>query len=98
MKRNNWNNNFERDLIHPSIIAKHSIITEQDLLIGSGFLFNIKDFISDLYTLTNLPIDDLVNFDESNNLLNIRKTYYSNNKFSTYNELLTLTIKEIYEN
>ena len=92
------NVNFNRDLIHPSIIVKHSINTQNDLVIGSGVLINVKEFINDLYKHSNLVIDDYVMFDPSNNLKNLRKTYYSEQVFSSYDELISLTIKEIYEN
>jgi len=92
------NVNFNRDLIHPSIIVKHSINTQNDLLIGSGVVNNVKDFINDLFKYCNLTIDDYVTFDPSNNLKNLRKTYYSEKNFSSYDELISLTLKEIHEN
>jgi nucleoside-diphosphate-sugar epimerase len=90
--------NFERDVIHPSIIAKESIITNQDILVGSGELINIKNFISDLFRLHNINYDDYIKFDSKNNLPNQRKNYYSKIKYSNYNELLNLTYNDIRKN
>lgn len=90
--------NFERDVIHPSIITKESIITNQDILVGSGELINIKNFISDLFRLHNLNSDDYIKSNSKNNLPNQRKNYYSKIKYSNYNELLNLTYNDIRKN
>jgi nucleoside-diphosphate-sugar epimerase len=85
------NLNFYRDLIHPSIIVKNSLTTQKDLLIGSGELISIQKFIKDLYTISNLNYIDYISFNETNNLQNIRKNYFSKIKYSNYEELLNLT-------
>jgi nucleoside-diphosphate-sugar epimerase len=90
--------NFYRDLIHPSIIVKESIITNNDLLIGGGELINIKKFVEELFLLNNLNINDYICFNESNNLKNLRKNYYSENQYSNYKELLNLTYYDTQKN
>lgn len=91
------NIDFERDLIHPKIVVEKSISAESDLIIGSGELYNVKQFIVDLYTQTGKNIEEYLEYDDSNNLLNKRNSYYSCIKTSDYNELLNLTKKDIYE-
>lgn len=86
---------FNRDVIHPSIIAEESMKTTSDILIGSGHLTNIKQYIIDLYKLYNLNYNDFITYDRSCNLKNKRKEYYTKVKFSSYNELLLLTKNEI---
>ncbi|CAB4130314.1 hypothetical protein UFOVP117_362 [uncultured Caudovirales phage] len=90
--------NFTRDIIHPSIIVKESININQDILVGSGELINIKNFISDLFRLHNLNSDDYIKSNSENNLPNQRKNYYSKIKYSNYNELLNLTYNDIRKN
>lgn len=85
------NVNFERDLIHPSIIVKESIKRKKDFIIGSGELFNIENFIKDLYEVSNMNFDDYVTYDISNNLPNKRKNYFCSKPFSDYRELIELT-------
>lgn len=85
------NINFYRDIVHPNIIVKESIQTKTDKLIGTGELINIEKFVIDLYNSLNLNFNDYVNINDKNNLPNTRKNYYSAKKYSTYNELLTLT-------
>jgi nucleoside-diphosphate-sugar epimerase len=92
------NLDFERDIIHPSIIVRESITTNKDILVGSGELINIKNFINDLFQLYNLNFDDYIKFDSKNNLPNKRKNYYSKIKYSNYNELLNLTYNDIRKN
>lgn len=88
---------FFRDLIHPSIITKISIEAEKDVIIGSGSLINVKDFIKDLYKKYGKDFESLVNFNNKNNLKNIRNNYYSCIKYSSYEELLKKTINDLYE-
>jgi nucleoside-diphosphate-sugar epimerase len=90
--------NFIRDIIHPSIIVKESMNTNEDILIGSGELINIKDFVNDLFHLHNLNYDDYIKSDSKNNLSNQRKNYFSKLKYSNYNELLNLTYYDIRKN
>lgn len=90
--------NFKRDIIHPLTIVNNSITTNNDLLIGSGGLYNIEIFIKDLFSLYNLDYKDYIMINGSNNLPNKRKNYYSAIKYSNYDELLKLTIYDIQEN
>lgn len=88
---------FYRDLIHPKVVVDLSLITKKDIIIGSGELINVKNFINDIFTNLNKNILDYIEFDTSNNLKNIRKEYYSCDKTINYNELIKLTIKDYYE-
>ena len=90
------NTNFNRDLIHPSIIIERSIKSKEDEIIGSGNLINVKHFIIDLYKSFNMNFDNYVieNFD--NNLKMNRKEYYANtNSKYKYNKLLEHTVNDI---
>lgn len=89
--------NFTRDLIHPSIIVKESINTNEDKLIGLGKLINVETYISDLFNLHKLNYKDYLFFEKNYNLNNVRKNYFSGQSYSNYNELLTLTNKDVYE-
>jgi nucleoside-diphosphate-sugar epimerase len=91
------NVDFERDLIHPSVIVNESIKTNEDILVGSGELYNVKNFIKDIFTLYNKNSDEYILTDNKNNLNNKRNGYYSCKKYSNYNDLLNLSIKDIYE-
>jgi GDP-D-mannose dehydratase len=95
-KKNTLGNvNFLRDLVHPSVIVRNSIESTDDILVGSGELVNIENFIKDLFLHLNLKFDDYISYDENNNLTNQRKNYYSEIKYSNYNELLNLTLYDI---
>jgi len=90
--------NFTRDIIHPSIIVKESIKTDCDILIGTGELINIENFINDLFNLQNLNYNDYIKSNSENNLSNQRKNYFSKIKYSKYDELLKLTDYDIRKN
>jgi nucleoside-diphosphate-sugar epimerase len=87
--------NFSRDIIHPSIIVKESINTNQDIIVGSGELINIKDFVNDLFQLHNINSNDYIKLNNENNLPNQRKNYLSKIKYSNYKELLNLTYSDV---
>lgn len=90
--------NFDRDIIHPSIIVKESIKTNQDILVGSGELININNFINDLFLIHNLNYNDYIKTNIKNNLNNKRKNYFSEIKYSNYDELLNLTHNDTKKN
>jgi len=87
--------NMFRDLVHPSIIVNESISAKEDKLIGTGELINVKNYIEDIFTKNNLNFSDYITSNSNKNLSNIRKEYYSKIKYSSYSELLDLTIKDI---
>ena len=88
---------FDRDIIHPKIIVNESINASEDTIVGSGNLFNVKKFIIDIFNLYNKNFNEYISIESKNNLQNKRNSYYSCNPKSTYNELLELSIKDIYE-
>jgi hypothetical protein len=71
--------------------------TDRDIIVGSGELYNVRDFIGDLFQKLDKKMDNYVTQDISNNLLNKRNHYYSCSKKSSYEELINLTIKDIHE-
>jgi hypothetical protein len=89
--------NFNRDLIHPKIIVEQSINTTEDKLVGGGSLINVKDLVKDLFIKSEMKYEDYIVENITNNLPNKRKEYYSSIMYSNYDELLNLTIKDIYE-
>jgi nucleoside-diphosphate-sugar epimerase len=91
------NVDFRRDLIHPKKIADLSISAEGDIIIGSGQLINILDFIKDIYSSQGKDYREYISINTAHNLSNKRNEYYSSAKCSDYGELLDLTIKDIYE-
>jgi hypothetical protein len=76
---------------------KRKNITNKDIIVGSGELINVKNFVQDIFKLHNKKFKDYILVEEINNLPNKRKDYYSCVKYSNYEELLNLTIKELYE-
>lgn len=88
---------FDRDLIHPKIIVEKSITSDTDIVVGSGELINVKNFIIDLFKQCNKNLSDYVLINTENDLKNKRNNYYSCEKNSTYDELVKETIKDLYE-
>ena len=97
------NVNFYRDLTHPKKIVDIALKTEEDCIIGSGELINVKNFIEDIFTKLDKKIINYIEYDESNNLNINRGGYYSCEKTSNYNELINNSkndgkkISEIYD-
>lgn len=51
---------FYRDMVHAKFVIEKSIQQNQDTMIGSGKLFNVREFIKDLYRLNNLDFSYFV--------------------------------------
>lgn len=91
------NIDFDRDLIHPYIIVKESFGLKENKLVGSGELINLKKFVCDIFKLHNMNYEEYLIEKNEQNLTNVRKNYMSDIKYSDYNELLNLTIKDLHE-
>ncbi len=84
-------------MTHPKNIVDISLKTDKDCIVGSGELFNVQRFIEDIFTKLNKNIIDYIEYDNSNNLNIKRGGYYSCEKTLNYDELINLTINDIYE-
>jgi hypothetical protein len=81
-------------MVHTKFFVKKVIESESDILIGSGRLFNVKDFVYDIYSSFNLNPDKF---------LIQNKTFKVNEKFIrpsvewnyTYHDLVQETIDDI---
>lgn len=89
---------FYRDLIHPKFVVNQSITAEEDMIIGSGRLTFVNDFIRDLYKNFGMNYEDFVkeNF-ENYKEYKFRTEYYleSRNSLYTYNQLIEDTCNDI---
>lgn len=59
-KINVGNLNFYRDMVHAKFVVKKSIEQNQDSMVGSGKLFNVKEFVKILYQMNFMNFDDFV--------------------------------------
>lgn len=88
------NLDFYRDMVHTKFLVERAISVESDSMIGSGRLFNVRDFVIDLYNSFDMDYFDFVKED---------RTQKSNSKFIradvdwnyTYNDLLNDTVEDI---
>ena len=92
------NTYFNRDIIHPKCVVDKSITTENNLIVGSGRLVFVNDFIRDLYSNFNMDYDDYVSekFDYYNEYETRNEYYLKSKKYLySYNNLLKETINDI---
>ena len=89
------NINFKRDITHPKIIVNESINSYSDKIVGMGELINVKDFVIDIFDKLQLNVYDYLDFTTTDFLSNTRNEYHSEIKYSSYDELLNLTIEDI---
>lgn len=92
------NVDFQRDLIHPSIVVEKSLYCDSDVIVGSGELINVKKFIHDIFNALNLDIDNFINFLDEDFLKIRRKEHFSGISSCDYQILLDLTVKDIKNN
>ena len=89
------NTNFYRDILHPSVIVNNCLNIDNDILIGGGELIKISDFIRDLYSNFSMDYKKFIEVQDDFNLHNKRNEYFSETRYSSYQELLNLTTYDI---
>jgi len=62
---------------------------------GGVSIYNIENFVMEIYSLNNLNYFDYVVINNENSLKNFRNEYYSKIKYSSKEELLNLTYYDI---
>lgn len=86
------NTHFYRDMIHPRYVVEQSIIAEKDIIVGSGRLVFVNDFIRSLYSYFSMDYNDFVT--EKYNSEH-KKMYYLNSNKCLYNNIYNDTIRDI---
>jgi len=89
------NTYFYRDLVHPKYIVEQSIGAEEDMLVGSGRLMFVNDFIKDLYYGSRMEYSYFVTENSKHNLNIERNINYSDNYICSYEKILDETLNEI---
>ena len=85
---------IDRDIIHTDYLISQSISCDKDMIVASGILTNVKEYVKELYSLNRLKYDELV----TENLSNVSP--HKNNAFwfdteKKYNNLIKDTINDI---
>jgi hypothetical protein len=89
------NLNFYRDMVHTKFIVEESIKAKSDSIVGAGRLFNVREFIQDLYNINNLDFFYFVQ-ENSTEILNNQKLIMADVKNNyNYNKLLNDTQEDI---
>ena len=57
------NLNFYRDMVHTKFVVQKSMELTTDSMIGSGKLFNARDFVRNLYQLNDMDFEEFVEED-----------------------------------
>ena len=88
------NLDFHRDMIHAKFLAEKAMELGEDSMVGSGKLFNVRNFVKDLYKSFNMNYHDYVSEDLTK--VNDNKLIRANVDWDyTYNDLLKNTIDDI---
>jgi nucleoside-diphosphate-sugar epimerase len=87
---------FYRELLHPSLVVKHSICQENDTIIGTGNLIFINDFIRKLYNEFDMKYDDYVVENIEQKSIYRKNIFYNKTRISfTERNLLDILVEEI---
>jgi nucleoside-diphosphate-sugar epimerase len=84
---------FNRDLVHPKFIIERSFISNNDDLIGSGNIVNIREFVHSLYKHIGMNVTDFL-FEQINEKPRHNKCFYHDTDIK-YNNLLEDTVKDV---
>jgi len=88
------NLNFYRDMVHTKFLVKKSIELDKDSMLGSGKLFNVRDFVIDLYDSFGMNYAEYVK--ENPNLIPNDKLIRADVNWDySYQNLLEDTIEDL---
>ncbi len=88
------NIDFDRDMVHASFVVEKSIAATTDCLVGSGELFNVREFIENLYVLNDMDFYEFV--EEVGEWIPPDKQITADVSWKyTYNDLLRATCRDI---
>lgn len=88
------NLNLKRDIIHPKFLVEQSMNVENDKLVGSGVITNVRDFIIKLYESFDRNYFELVEEDNQANSIHSNNIFWSDTQIK-YTTLLEDTITEL---
>ena len=89
------NLDFHRDMIHTKFLVKKAIELNKDSMVGSGNLFNVRNFVMDLYKSFNMDYFDYVTEDLSKTSNDDKLIRANVNWNYTYDDLLDQTINDL---
>lgn len=89
------NLNFYRDMVHTNFLVKKVIESKNDMLVGSGKLFNVRDFIIDLYHNFEMDYFYYVKEDRSQIVSNEKLIRANVDWKYTYDNLMIETVNDI---
>lgn len=88
------NINLYRDIIHPSYLVKKSLDCDSDVLIGSGRIVNVRDFVSSIFDYYGLHMKDFIKEDIQSNSIHQGNTFWLKTE-NIYDSLLNDTVNEL---
>lgn len=86
--------NIDRDMIHAKYLVEKSISASNDEIVGSGFVTNVEEFVSNLYLKFDMRYKDFVIKDKSFNSPHKNNTFWAKNDIK-YLNLLKETANDI---
>ena len=87
---------IERDLIHTDYLVKKSMECDKDMIVASGFLTNVKEYVKKLYLLNDLDYVELVTEKLTNTSPHKNNAFWLDTE-NKYNNLIKDTIDDIKE-
>lgn len=86
--------NINRDLIHAKYLVEKSINCNEDMIVASGILTNLRDFVKTLYSLSGLNYIDYVTEDITAQSPHKTNNFWLDTQIK-YNDLIKDTIDDI---
>jgi GDP-D-mannose dehydratase len=92
------NLDFYRDMVHTKFVVQKSIEMTNDMMVGSGQLFNVGNFVRDLYKLNGLDFEKFVREDKSISFGKSKSIMAKVDWNYTYQDMLSDTQSDLLEN
>jgi nucleoside-diphosphate-sugar epimerase len=88
------NLNLQRDIIHPKFLVEQSTTANSDMIVGSGVITNVREFIINLYESFGKDYDKLVIENDTAKSIHANNVFWSDTN-TKYTTLLEDTITEL---
>jgi len=87
---------IDRDIIHTDYLISKSMECDKDMIVASGVLTNVKEYVKELYSLNGLDYSELVTENLSNSSPHKNNAFWLETE-NKYNNLIKDTINDIKE-
>ena len=86
---------INRDMVHAKFMVSSSVQAKSDVIVGSGHLVNLREFIKDIFNTFNLNYEDYIIENNTGKYKSRNEIFAATDNTYSYQQLLNDTCEEI---